>query len=285
MTSVQAAAAASEGHAEKPRSLIVTVYGAYGRELGGWISIADLITLMAELGVDEPSVRSSISRLKRRGMLQAERRDGGAGYGLSEPAQRILQEGDRRIFGHRTAALSDGWVLAVFSIPESERQKRHTLRSELTGLGFGNTASGVWIAPAHLAEATHEVLERLGLTTYVNLFKGGQLIFSDLKQSVPKWWDLEALQALHVEFLREHEPVLTRWARRRRDRDAEAFADHVRALRDWRRLPFLDPGLPLELLPDDWAGARAYELFCRLHEELAGPALRHVRNVISHPDS
>ena len=48
----------------QPRALIVTIYGLYARDTGGWFSIAALIRLMAELGVDQPAVRSAISRLK-----------------------------------------------------------------------------------------------------------------------------------------------------------------------------------------------------------------------------
>ncbi len=43
------------------------------------MSVAALISLLTDLGVDEPAVRSSISRLKRRGILHASRRDGAAG--------------------------------------------------------------------------------------------------------------------------------------------------------------------------------------------------------------
>ncbi|MFE0012905.1 hypothetical protein [Streptomyces erythrochromogenes] len=49
----------------RPSSLINTVYGAFLRRLGGWISVADLLTLMAELDVDGPAARSAISRLKK----------------------------------------------------------------------------------------------------------------------------------------------------------------------------------------------------------------------------
>ncbi|MBO0776074.1 MAG: hypothetical protein J2P34_07145, partial [Actinobacteria bacterium] len=48
--------------AAQPRQLIVTVYGLYARAEGGWLSVASLIRLLADLGVDEPAVRSSISR-------------------------------------------------------------------------------------------------------------------------------------------------------------------------------------------------------------------------------
>lgn len=269
---------AHDGRGVQPRALIVTVYGAYVRDLGGWLSVAHLIDLMAGLGVDEAAVRSSIWRLKRRGIVQAERRDGVAGYALSDPARDILRAGDQRIFRQRPRAkLADGWVVAVFSIPESERRKRHTLRSQLTWLGFGTTGTGVWIAPAHLATEAAEALGRLELTRYVELFRADYLGFGELAESVASWWDLVGLEKLYAEFLAEYEPVRARWARRRRIDDAAAFADHVSTLNAWRRMPYLDPGLPAELLPGGWLGTRAADVFHELHERLAGAAMRHVR--------
>ena len=80
------------------RHLIITVYGLYARHDGGWLSVATLIRLLADLGIDEPAVRSAISRLKRRGILQSRRSGGAAGYQLSAEALAILREGDARIF-------------------------------------------------------------------------------------------------------------------------------------------------------------------------------------------
>jgi phenylacetic acid degradation operon negative regulatory protein len=268
---------AREGRGVQPRALIVTVYGAYVRDLGGWLSVAHLIDLMAELGVDEAAVRSSIWRLKRRGIVRAERRDGVAGYALSDSARDILRAGDQRIFRQRRAKVADGWVVALFSIPESERRKRHTLRSQLTWLGFGTTGTGVWIAPAHLATEAAEALGRLELTRYVKLFRADYLGFGELTESVASWWDLVGLEKLYAEFLAEYEPVRAKWARRRRIDDPAAFADHVRTLNAWRRMPYLDPGLPAELLPGDWLGARAAQVFQDLHQRLGDAAIRHVR--------
>jgi phenylacetic acid degradation operon negative regulatory protein len=314
---VTAGEEATESRGETPRTLIVTVYGAYGREVGGWIAVADLITLVGELGVDEPAARSALSRLKRRGILDAKRQSGAAGYALSADARQVFADGDRRIFGRRTATPAEGWVLAVFSIPESERQRRHALRSRLTWLGFGHVAAGVWIAPAHLADEARHTLERLGLTGYVDLFRADYLAFADPPGAVAGWWDLQALKGMYDELIARYEPVLARWTTADPDSgetpgagpgsgppgsttpevgpggtpggtapgsgvrlsDAAAFAEHTRALTAWRRMPYLDPGLPADLLPPDWHGARAAELFFRLHARLRAPALRHVRTV------
>jgi phenylacetic acid degradation operon negative regulatory protein len=264
---------------QKPRALIVTVYGLYAREVGGWLSVAAIIRLLAELGVEEPAVRSSISRLKRRDLLVAERVEGVAGYRLSDAARSILDEGDRRIFDRGRATLPEGWVLAVFSVPESERDKRHQLRSRLAWLGFGTVSAGVWIAPAHLLDETRDVLRRNGLTGYVDLFCAEHVGFGDARDQVPQWWDLERLQELYDEFLGRYGPALSRYRRRRSLDERQAFADYVAALTEWRRLPFLDPGLAPELLPPRWNGVRAAETFFELHTRLAAPAHRFVDTV------
>jgi len=260
------------GTQSRPRSLIVTIFGAYGRESGGWLSVASLVRLLSAVGVEEPAVRSSVSRLKRRGVLVAERRAGAAGYGLSPQFHTELEEGDRRIFSRPDARLEDGWVLAAFSVPETERRQRHQLRSRLTWLGFGTVAPGVRIAPAHLAGETATVLTRVGLSAYVDLFRADYLEFADLRAEVRRWWDLDELAVRYGVYLRAWQPVLTSWRRRRTVDPREAFADYVGTLDAWRRLPFLDPGLPAELLPRGWQGTRAADVFFGLRERLAGPA-------------
>jgi phenylacetic acid degradation operon negative regulatory protein len=260
----------------KPRALIVTIYGLYARDAAGWFSISALIKLMAELGVDEPAVRSSISRLKIRGLLESRRVNGAAGYGLSAGGQKILADGDRRIFRRPSASADDGWLLAVFSVPEHERARRHALRSRLAWLGFGTVSAGVWIAPAQLADETRDVLAADGLIAYVSLFTAGNLAYGDVGHKLGEWWDLDRLEQLYQAFIDVAEPVLARWHDTGCADPGQAFADYVRVLTAWRRLPFLDPGLPAELLPADWHGARAADLFGGLRDLLSGPARAHV---------
>lgn len=255
-----------------PRALIVTVLGLYVREFGGWISVSALIRLMAAAGVDEQAVRSSLSRLKRRGIVEAERRGAVAGYALSEYARQLLEVGDRRIFAEREEHGRD-WVVVVFSVPESERQKRHALRARLSWLGFGTVSSGVWIAPGHLVDDAREVLLGDGLDPYVDLFRAEYLAFGEPAAKVAQWWDLDSLEQLYTDFLEAHEPARRHWAALEQvPPGADAFADYIRALTSWRRLPYLDPGLPTDLLPASWSGTTAAETFFDLHRRLAGPA-------------
>jgi phenylacetic acid degradation operon negative regulatory protein len=286
-------AAGTDLLAAQPRALIVTIYGLYARESAGWLSVSAVIRLMAELGVDEPAVRSAVSRLKLRGLLEAWREAGVAGYGLSSRGADILAQGDRRIFHRPEPSAADGWLLAVFSVPEHERARRHALRSRLAWLGFGTVSAGVWIAPRQLAGETRDALTMDGLSGYVSLFTADYLAFGDVKEKVGQWWDLLRLEQLYQGFISSAGPVLDYW-RSRASKPApdqlgqaadlgRAFADYIRVLTAWRRLPFLDPGLPPDLLPPEWDGSRAAELFRQLQTLLSSPARDHVLAVMGEP--
>ncbi|OON80556.1 PaaX family transcriptional regulator [Streptomyces tsukubensis] len=294
-----------------PRSLIITLYGAYGRGPGapyggdalsercgegaedegaaagegegaGLIGVAQLVRLLGVVGVDAPAVRSAVSRLKRRGLLVPARTSAGtAGYALSGGARRLLADGDRRIYPPKVPPAEDGWILAVFSVPESERDKRHLLRSRLAGLGFGTAAPGVWIAPAGLHDETRHTLERLRLAPYVELFRAEHLGFAATPEAVARWWDLPSIAESHERFTARHEPVLRAWQDRRTTPPREAYRDYLPALDAWRRLPYADPGLPLALLPEPWPGTRAAEVFLGLHERLRDAGARFARGTAS----
>ncbi|MGY1815195.1 PaaX family transcriptional regulator [Blastococcus sp. SYSU D00820] len=264
--------------------LITTVLALYARAEGNWLSVASLISLMADAAGAEPqAVRSSISRLKRRGVVLAERHRGLAGYSLAPATLEVLAEGDVRIFERRRATVADGWLLVAFSVPESERERRHALRATLTRLGFGTAAPGVWVAPGNLEEETRHTLERRGLAAYVDIFRGEYVAFGDPRAKVRQWWDLDELAGLYTDFLQRYRPVLPRATGAGMD-PREAFGVHVPMLTHWRRLPYRDPGLPAAVLPEGWIGEAAGALFDELHQALGPLAHKHAMAVIHGDD-
>ena len=265
---------------QAPRQLILSLYGLYARDEGNWLSVASLIALMSDLGVDSPAVRSSVSRLKRRGVLEPASRGGQAGYALSPGSLAVLREGDRRIWSQPRATAADGWLVVVFSVPESMRERRHALRSQLSRLGFGTAAPGVWVAPATLYDETLRSLDEAGLTAYTEFFRGDYLGAGDVAARMREWWDLDQLTSLYADFCDAWRPVARRrtaWS------PASAFASYVPMLTSWRRLPYLDPGLPLEHLPATWPGIEAGELFASLDARLRDDAHTHALHTIGGP--
>jgi phenylacetic acid degradation operon negative regulatory protein len=258
---------------------IITIFGLYARAEGNWLSVASVVELMADLGMEGQAVRSSVSRLKRRGVLHGERRAGVAGYTLDTPTLQVLAEGDVRIFERTRASVEDGWIVVVFNVPEAERQKRHALRSSLTRLGFGTAAPGVWVAPGNLAAETSQTLERQELSAYVDIFAGHHFAYGDLAAKVRTWWDLVELTSLYEDFLGRYRPILERTSAEGTT-PREAFQIYVPMLTLWRRLPYRDPGLPLSLLPPEWKGMTAGALFDELNDVLRPLAREHALAVI-----
>lgn len=266
--------------ATRPQSLLITLYGAYSRALGGWLSVGTVLELLGELGIEDAAVRSALSRFKRRGILLAEKRDGLAGYALSDSSRRIFDVGDARVLERREPPKDEGWVLAAFSIPESARDVRYRLRSRLAKVGFAQVTGGLWIAPRALEVDVRNVVEALGVTENVDVFRAEHIAFRPTAEAVQEWWDLADIAGHYAEFTEAYGSVRTAYSGVRGEIDPQkAFTDYTRILTSWRMLPYIDPGLPPAYLPRGWAGHRATELFFWLHDHLAALAQEHVVTV------
>lgn len=253
-------------------SLLRTVIGLYLRPLGGQITSAALVRLAGDLGIPAARARTAITRLKQRGLLLA---TADAGYALNPAALPMLERGDRRIFAVRTMAADDEWLLVSATIPETRRDLRHQLRRRLQFLGAGAVTAGLWILPGHLADEAEQLLTELDARVYATLFRTSDPMAADpLACAAARWWDLDALRAEHERFLASLAAL----------EHAEPFAAYVRLIDNWRVLPYVDPGLPRTLLPDDWPGERSVREFERLSHALAPAALAHARDAVPRAD-
>lgn len=267
--------------ANRPQSLIITIYGAYSRTMGGWLSVATLLTLMGEVGIEDAAVRSALSRFKRRGILVAERRGNTAGYALSENAWRTFDVGDARVLQRREPPAASGWILAAFSIPERSRDIRYRLRSRLARVGFAQVAGGLWIAPRSLEADVRYIVEVLGVHEHVNIFGADHVGFGSTAEAVRQWWDLDEIASQYSAFTETYRRVGSAYDSGSRIASTAAFADYTRILTSWRPLPYIDPGLPREFLPRVWAGDEATDLFYSLHDRLFQIAQHHVEDLAS----
>jgi PaaX-like protein C-terminal domain len=83
------------------------------------------------------------------------------------------------------------------------------------------------------------------------IFRGEEpRVAVSLPSAIRTWWDLDALRAEHDLFLASAEAI----AATPIGTDHEAFVAYVTLIDSWRILPYINPGLPSHLLPDDWPG-------------------------------
>ncbi|WP_416403033.1 PaaX family transcriptional regulator C-terminal domain-containing protein [Arthrobacter sp. LFS091] len=260
-------------------SLLRTVIGLYLRDAGGWMSAKDIVALMEALGTSGTVTRTALGRLRKKDVVLQENRDGLPGYTLTDGASTMLARGDRRIYNPRSMGDADPWCLISFSIPETEREKRHQLRRRLHWIGCGTVAAGLWICPDSLRGEVEEILADLDLRDMATVFvTETPLVGGSLRDAASNWWDLEAVAGLHKDFIREHGAAVSGHAV---DVSAQAFATYVQCIDRWRIIPYLDPGLPAAFLPADWPGAEGAELFKRIVAAYAEPSAEFVRRCLA----
>src|SRR5690348_13583608 len=245
------------------RSLLMTVLGEFvlptGRPVWTWM----LVDTLAGFGVTEKSARQALARAAAEGLLVSERVGRRTRWELTPSARRLLSEGARRIyeFGRSERPWDGRWLLLLVSVPESKRDLRHRLRTRLSWAGFGSPEAGVWISP-HLGREDEalDVVKELGLAACAMSFTAAFGRIGGQDEMVSRAWDLTALEERYEAFLADFgtlEPA---------GRAATLHAQ-TRLVHEWRRFPFLDPQLPPALLPGNWSGAQAAELFHRRHAE------------------
>lgn len=278
---------AGRGHrvSEQPsqQRYIMTLFGLYGRPAGRSIPIAAIIKLLAELNSEPSSVRSSISRLKTKGVLLSKRTKFGTSYSLHKDLEPHMQAGDDRIFTPLAASIGDPWLLVSFSVPESERKNRHKIRTGLDRMGFAAVTAGLYIGPVRLKAAATEYIREHQLWEYVDLFVCEASAHMDIKKKVAQWWDLNALAAEYQAFIDLYQDEVNQWREHLRNGTGTpqaAFKVYIPMMTQWRGLPFLDPGLPPELLPENWVGISARKVFNDLHGLLKSLAKEHVNQAL-----
>ena len=191
----------AEGPQSRPQSLMLTFFGNHVLEEGDLgVYSGSIIDVLGRVGVGEQAVRSTLTRMVNRGLLQRQREGRKMFFGLTPQATRVLIDGRTRIW--KQGAVNDdwdgSWTLLGFSLPDSWKRQRHDLRSRLTWSGFGALYSGLWIAPGHVDVSA--VVTELGLTAHVKIFHAQASEVTDIERMIRETWDLESIAAHYVTF-------------------------------------------------------------------------------------
>ncbi|MGD9116918.1 MAG: PaaX family transcriptional regulator C-terminal domain-containing protein [Dehalococcoidia bacterium] len=259
-----------------PRAAILTLYGDYLLTRGGEIWIASLIEVLGNFGLSQQAVRSAVSRMCRGGLLQAKHVGGKSYYSLTKSGYDLLTEGAQRIFQRRKAGWDGNWNIVVYSIPETMRQARDRLRLELRWMGYGPLSEATWLSPYDLTAEVKNLLKRLNVEEYVNIFNAQYKSGADSKNIVARCWDLKKIHQQYVDFLEAYRPKLAEHQKRLKAGEtiapSEYFVARFNLIHEYRKLPFFDPDLPLELLPGNWLRPDAAALFDEYHASLTEKA-------------
>jgi phenylacetic acid degradation operon negative regulatory protein len=245
------------------RSLLMTILGEFVLPRGGPVWTQALVSALALFGIEDKSARQALARTAAEGWLASERVGRQVRWLLTPPGQRLLSQGAQRIysFGRDEVEWDGRWLLLLVSVPETQRDLRHRIRSQLNWAGFGSPAPGVWVSPYASQQAEGQrILSEAGVSSSAMSFMAsyGQIGSPDML--VAQSWDLGTLEKRYEDFIEEFtalDPAT----------DEAALRAQIRLVHEWRRFPLLDPRLPAPLLPGNWSGAKAADLFHTRHAD------------------
>jgi phenylacetic acid degradation operon negative regulatory protein len=261
--------------AASARSLLLTILGEFVLPQQAPVWTGAVVSALVELGVEEKTARQALSRTAAEDLLVPERHGRRVSWHLTPSATQLLVEGTARIYGAgRQPASWDGqWLVVTLTVPEDQRQLRHRLRTRLTWAGLGSPMSGLWVTPdtSKQSEVT-AIIDALGIEAFSFAGSFGEL--GDVRELVAASWRLEDVERFYASFLKS-------FAGNKIGTPEQAFRSQVRLVQEWRRVPFLDPGLPAELLPKSWPREAATERFRRRHERWHAPSQTHWRELMA----
>lgn len=269
----------------RSRDMVFTLYGDYIRHRGGEAWTGSLIELLGLFGLSAQAVRSTLSRISQRGWLKSRKVGRYSFYSITPKFLKLLEEGARRIYQPRHDPWDGRWYVLTYFIPESKRHLRRKLRERLLWLGFGALNNATWISPRDLRAEVEQVVNSLHVEAYVELFAAEHQGFSNEQEIVERCWNLKQLNDYYASFIARYEPLFREHQARlkagQRLEPRECFVQRFMLVHEYRLSPYVDPNLPPELLPDDWPGEKATQLFQQYHKLLTEGAEAFVDSVFA----
>ncbi len=218
--------------------------------------------LLEEMGKTARAVQVALTRLEKKGQIKKVNQKEGVFFSLTDEGRAQIPDSPHRL--KRKKRRWDGkWYLVSFDIPEKNRRMRNLFRRYLVSLGCGRMQKSLWISPYNLSRRIQSMINEMGLEKYVETFSAQHLGASNSRTLASWIWRLEEFNRRYSEFIGRYNPLLSRLRR-----EASAKGQEMGLLRLKRRIEKdlaqilrNDPQLPNDLLPSDWRGEKAYQLF------------------------
>lgn len=252
-------------------SLITTVFGDSIAPRGGVVWLGSLIRAMAEFGVSERLVRTSVFRLAKDGWLQSKQVGRRSYYSLTADGSERFRAATHRIYGEPSREWAGTWC--VLLLPGLNAVTRDLVRKECGWLGFGAVSPNVLAHPGPELLDVDATLKRLNVDEEVVVMtdcvsRSDPAMLKVARES----WNLDDIDERYAHFIATFRPVLESLEGEEDTKPVTAFLVRTMLIQEYRKVLLRDPHLPADLLPEHWHGDDAYSLCRDLYRELYAPA-------------
>lgn len=271
----------------RSKSLLTTIFGDTIAPHGGEVWLGSLIELLAPFGVNDRLLRTSVFRLAQEGWLGARRDGRRSAYTITPEALGRFVRAYRRIYAPLVVHWDNSWSLVIGGGTSLDAAQRGALRKELLWQGYSLIAPAIYGHPASDAEVLDEIVTRLGVQGKLYICSASELPgvpARPLRELVADGWDVSSVAQGYQHFMTEFEPLLALLDTKTERAPQADFVMRTLLIHAYRRVQLHDPQLPVELLPDPWPGAQAYEMTRTLYRILYRGAEEHIMSTLQRED-
>ena len=144
------------------------------------------------------------------------------------------------------------WRIVSYEIPEKRREMRDRLRREMAGWGLGPWHRSFWLTPHPIIDPLHLLIRGKDEAQYVQAFEADHKL-GDREVLIEKVWGKTTLEAKYKELFKRWHEILS-LEEDKLNKFSKVLTHYVNMLR-------IDPGLPRELVGDQWIGYEAYTIY------------------------
>lgn len=237
-----------------------------------------LIRIMRAIGFDSGSTHDSLDVLVDSGWLIY--LPPNESYAASSGLMRTFDESRAKVENRARRPWNGEWhQIIVHDFGGRSDSDRQLIHGVLGWLGYGQIADCSWIhflnRENEFAEYTRDNIEPVD---FITLRATSQNLGHD-RQLAETAWRLLALDFDYGQFINTFEPRSRAFIERTPLAEV-ALIERLSVLNAFRHFVVRDPSLPHDLLPREWQGRRAYELFVALLAMLEDEARRFILSVV-----
>lgn len=144
------------------------------------------------------------------------------------------------------------WRIISYEIPESKREMRDRLRREMQGWGLGPWHRSFWITPHPVISVLQNLVSQKEEEQYLQTFEA-EHSFGNRETLIEKVWGMSSLDKKYRSLFKIWHDTLSQ--------NMEKMEKFERVIAEYIGILRCDPGLPKELLGEQWIGFEAFTLF------------------------
>ena len=144
------------------------------------------------------------------------------------------------------------WRIISYEIPEKKRELRDRLRREMQGWGLGPWHRSFWITPHPIIETLRQLVSQKEEEQYVQAFESDH-VFGGREILLEKVWGKSLLDKKYRELFKKWHDVLSG--------EEDKIEKLKKVVNAYVEMLKTDPGLPKELLGEQWIGYEGFNIF------------------------